>query len=203
MNNVIGWSVKGLLAVLIIGSCTPVFAHKIEVSGDVGGTSHIEPNDNPRAGTPSLVWFALTRQSGELIPLEDCACQLSVYAQPRQTADVPLEQPPLKPVSAEGYRNVPGADITFPQVGAYELVLQGEPKTLGEFQPFELTFDVTVAVGQTVSIPAPTAIVEPGSIASAPPTDAPPSSNFNWLFWAVPLGVAAIVLPLLFRSYKK
>lgn len=207
MNNMVEWTVKGLVAVLIVGSCTPVFAHKIEVSGDVGGTVHIEPNDNPRAGTPSLAWFALTRQGGELIPLEDCTCQLSVYAQPRQAADTPLEQPSLEPVSVEGYRNIPGADITFPQVGAYELVLQGEPKTPNAFQPFELTFAVTVAVGQTASTPAPSSIAEPsstepGTIAAAPSTHTP-SSNFNWLFWAVPLGVVAIVLPLLLRSSKK
>lgn len=192
----------GLLLSVLLGITTPAIAHQVEVSGNVGGTAHIEPNDNPKAGTPSLTWFALTRAGGEIIPLADCDCRLSVYTQPRQPDDAPIQQPSLQPVSAEGYRDVPGANITFPQVGAYELVLQGEPTRADDFSPFELTFGVTVAVGQTASpAPAATPENEAGSIATPAANSAP--ENPNWLLWIVPVGVLAIGLLLLaFRSRK-
>ena len=122
-------------------------AHQVEIAGDVGGTIHLEPNDTPSAGTPTLTWFALVRQGGVSIPLADCNCQLTLYTQPYSASSTPIQTPPLRPVSEEGYENIPGAEITFPQVGAYTLVITGEPKQPNDFQPFELQFDVTVATG--------------------------------------------------------
>lgn len=198
---VAGLVLTGLVGAELMGTSAPTIAHQVQIADDVGGTVHIEPNDNPRAGTPSLAWFALTRQGGELIPLQDCTCQLSVYAQPRQPGDLPVQQPLLQPVAAEGYQNVPGANITFPQIGAYELVLQGEPTTSEDFLPFELTFAVTVATGQAGS-PSPVPVTpdtessasEPESIAPTPIANAPATEQQTWLFWIVPLVVLAIGL---------
>ncbi|GAB4155199.1 MAG: hypothetical protein Fur0046_35120 [Cyanobacteria bacterium J069] len=122
----------------------PSIAHQVQVSGDVGGTVHIEPRDNPRAGTANSVWFALARRGGQTIPLSACNCQLAVYAQPRRQGDAPILSPALQAVSAEGREGVPGATVTFPRAGAYELVLRGRPVTSGAFTPFELRFLVTV-----------------------------------------------------------
>ncbi|GAB4478760.1 MAG: hypothetical protein OHK0037_40830 [Elainellaceae cyanobacterium] len=128
----------------ICGTIRPGLAHQVQVSGDVGGTVHIEPRDNPRAGTASPVWFALARRGGQTIPLSACNCQLAVYAQPRRQGDAPILSPALQAVSAEGREGVPGATVTFPRAGAYELVLRGRPVTSGAFTPFELRFLVTV-----------------------------------------------------------
>jgi hypothetical protein len=120
-------------------------AHEVETSGSVGGTMHIEPNDTPRAGTSSLAWFALTRRGGQTIPLSACNCSLSVYKQPRVAGDAPIQKPALSAASVEGRQGTPSANITFPQAGAYEVVLSGQPATAGAFAPFELKFPVTVA----------------------------------------------------------
>jgi hypothetical protein len=120
-------------------------AHQVEISGDVGGTIHIEPNDTPRAGESNLTWFALTRRGGRLIPLTSCNCQVTVYAQPHRSGNSPVSRPSLFAVSAEGYEGIPGANITFPQAGSYDVVLQGRPIVSGDFAPFELRFSVTVA----------------------------------------------------------
>jgi hypothetical protein len=120
-------------------------AHEVEVSGDVGGTMHIEPNDAPRAGTASLTWFALNRRSGQPIRLSDCKCVLSIYAQPRRQGDSPIQQPALQTSDVEGRPSVPSANITFPRAGAYDLVLQGQPVASGNFSEFLLKFSVTVA----------------------------------------------------------
>lgn len=138
------------LLLLLVGTLTtisPASAHKVQIAKDVGGTIHIEPNDNPQAGKAALTWIALTRKGGQIIPLQQCNCQLAVYSEPRTPGTSPLLQPSLKPVSAEKYKGVPGSDIVFPKPGAYQLELKGTPKAGASFKPFVLNFKVTVASG--------------------------------------------------------
>lgn len=130
---------------------TPALAHNVEVSGDVAATFHLEPNHNPKAGEPAQVWFALTRKGGQIIPLEQCNCKLAVYSQPRSQDTSPVLEPPVKPISADGYQNIPGAEIVFPKVGAYEVELNGTPKAGVDFKPFQLNYEVTVAAGAAAS----------------------------------------------------
>ena len=120
-------------------------AHQVEIAGDVGGTIHIEPNDTPKAGESSLAWFALTKRGGESIPLADCDCNLDIYHAPYSPGDKPFSCPDFRAVSSEGYEGIPGADVTFPEPGSYDLVVTGKPTTTGTFESFELTFSVTVA----------------------------------------------------------
>lgn len=122
----------------------PAIAHTIEVSGDVAATFHLEPNHNPKAGETAQAWFALTQKGGRSIPLTQCECVLSVYAKPRTPTAQPLFRPTLRATSAEKYRNIPGAEITFPRVGAYELQLQGKPQNGATFKPFQLSYTVNV-----------------------------------------------------------
>ncbi|MBD2163958.1 hypothetical protein H6G04_06015 [Calothrix membranacea FACHB-236] len=142
------------LVFLLLLSLTPIHAasaHTVKISADVGGTLHIEPNDNPQAGKPAQAWFALTRKGGKAIALKDCDCRLAIYAEPHTPQEPPLLEPPLKPVSAERYKDTPGAEITFPKPGAYQLALTGKPTSGESFKPFELKFQVTVASGsQTI-----------------------------------------------------
>ncbi|AUT02070.1 hypothetical protein CLI64_17695 [Nostoc sp. CENA543] len=122
-------------------------AHKVEIAADVGATLHIQPNDNPRAGETAQAWFALTRKGGKTIPLAQCNCQLAIYAEPHSPGEPALIEPSLKPVNAERYQGIPGADITFPKPGIYQLQLTGKPKSGANFQPFKFNFEVTVAAG--------------------------------------------------------
>jgi hypothetical protein len=137
-NKSFGW----VLGIALLGS--PTLAHQVQVSGEVGATIHIEPNDTPRAGQSSLVWFAVTRRGGQTIPFSACNCELEVYAQPHQADSLPLQEPTLRAVSAEDRQGIPGANVTFPRAGAYELVLKGRPVTAGNFPPFEFRFSITV-----------------------------------------------------------
>ena len=146
-HAVCAYGLLSLITLALTSGVEPGFAHKVKVEGDVGATLHIEPNDIPRAGEPSPTWFALTRKGGKIIPLAECNCQLSVYAEPHVSGEIPLLQPTLKPVTAERYRGIPGAVINFPRPGAYQLQLSGKPSTGQGFRPFTLKFNVTVAVG--------------------------------------------------------
>jgi len=153
----ISWQSQGTIKYLLFLSCLvisitnlyPASAHKVEIATDVGGTLHIEPNDNPRAGEPAQAWFALTRRGGKVIPLEQCNCRLAVYAQPYADGEPALLEPSLEPVAAERYQGIPGADIIFPKPGIYELQLNGKPTSGERFKPFEFKFEVTVAAGST------------------------------------------------------
>ncbi|MBS9392336.1 MAG: hypothetical protein HEQ29_04030 [Dolichospermum sp. LBC05a] len=145
--------IKYLLLVLfglIVTTNTQVLAHTVKISADVGATIHIEPNDNPRAGEVTQAWFALTQKGGKVIPLKDCNCQLAIYAEPHAVGEPALLEPPLKPIEVERYQGIPGAEVTFPKPGAYQLQLSGKPVTEGSFKPFELKFVVTVATGKNI-----------------------------------------------------
>ncbi len=143
-----------LLFALVTGiiNSSVASAHNIKTTADVGGTLHIQPNDNPRAGEPSQVWIALTRKGGKVIPLKECNCKLVVYAEPHSPKEPALLEPSLQAMSVERYQGIPGSEITFPKPGAYLLQLSGKPASGESFQPFKLKFQVTVAVGSTSAI---------------------------------------------------
>ena len=134
---------------------TPAIAHNVEMAGDVAGTWHISPDENPKAGEPASVWIALTRKGGEILPLEQASCKLAVFPQPHTEGDQPILQPQLKAIAAEKYQGIPGADLVFPAPGLYEMELSCTPKTAGSFESFEMQSEVTVAAGTAQSsVPA-------------------------------------------------
>ncbi|WP_200892259.1 hypothetical protein [Aliterella atlantica] len=164
----------------------PVNAHETERTGNVGATLHIEPDDSPRAGETALTWFALTQRGGKIIPLEQCNCQLALYPKPHQEGTAPLQQPQLKAVSVSRYENIPGADITFPAAGAYELELTGAPKAGANFPAFKLEFDVNVAPGAA----APSASAAPVPAATTPVAE----SSDRQPTWLTPAIAIAVIL---------
>ena len=137
----------GLAAIAVVAgqlAIAPVTAHQVRVADDIGGTLHIEPDDRPRAGESVLMWFALTRRGGTSLQLEDCDCKVQVFAQPVTDGATPVASPDLEPVAAENYSGIPGANVTFPEIGAYTIKISGSPVAEDDFQPFELSFDITV-----------------------------------------------------------
>ncbi|MEL6438795.1 MAG: hypothetical protein AAFQ80_06005 [Cyanobacteria bacterium J06621_8] len=121
----------------------PVVAHNVEISNDVAATFHIEPNHNPKANQPTTAWFALTRRGGSSIPLSECDCALKVYSVPRQNDTQPILEPDLIALDVEKYQEIPGAEITFPQAGAYELEISGTAKD-DSFSQFQISYTVNV-----------------------------------------------------------
>ncbi|MEL7084601.1 MAG: hypothetical protein AAGM36_08900 [Cyanobacteria bacterium J06597_1] len=123
---------------------SPAIAHQVQVADDIGGTLHIEPNDRPRAGESVLMWFALTRRGGTSLLLQECDCTVQVFVQPVADDAEAIASPKLEPVDAENYTGIPGASVTFPEIGAYTITISGVPLSANDFQPFELSFDITV-----------------------------------------------------------
>ena len=168
---------------------TQVLSHNIKTDGNVGVTFHIEPEHSPIAKQPSQTWFLLTRRGGKIIPLSDCDCELKVYYQSSNSQSELVQTPPLKPLSPEQYQNIPGADIIFPDAGIYDLELQGKALNKSDFQPFSVTYSVTVSpslVQETQST-----ISENNVIATTETLETNPSSSTNFSF---PLPITLLIL---------
>ena len=181
------------LAVLAIGLWSlPGQAHTVKASESVAVTFHLEPDHNPRAGDPAQVWFVLTQKGGSTIPLSQCDCQLQVVSEEDGQT---VAQPPLAAISAEQYQNIPGADVTFPQPGAYQLTIQGKPEMGNAFQPFQFSFPVTVAKG---SRPKPSPPAQP----LVPPQSSSDSGlpAIGWIGISTGTGLSLVMLVLWLRK---
>lgn len=130
-----------------MGLSAPAFAHNVQTSGNVAALFHVEPNHNPKAGEPSKVWFALTKQGGEAIGLDQCNCQITIYRNQQV-----LFEPPLSPLNAERYQALPSAVVLFPKEGIYQVEIKGSPKQAGLFEPFKFTYEVTVQPGKMAQV---------------------------------------------------
>jgi hypothetical protein len=116
-------------------------AHEVRTSQEVGGTIHIEPNDRPIAGKKTRIWIALTKRGGEIIPYEKCNCQMEV----RSLSDRNLKFTVSNSLAIiDRFLGLPSLEVTFPQIGRYELKLNGSPRDNADFAPFELTFTTNV-----------------------------------------------------------
>lgn len=208
------FSHRALLIMPLLGGTliSSAVAHDVQIADDVGATLHIEPNDIARAGEPTELWFALTQAGGTVIPLENCDCTLTLY----DSQNAAVVSPPLTPVSAEGFQDIPGATVTFPDVGAYELVLTGQPQSAEQFSDFELRFAVTVASRGAGPPPAPTVAEETappdsesaaGDVTTAPADESAgavattsetptPTSTSNLGMGAAILGGAVVIIGL-------
>ena len=179
---------SGFILAAIALDTVPVLAHNVKTDADVGATFHIEPDHNPRAGETARAWFALTREGGELIPLAKCDCLLAVYDRAISETE-PILTPTLQAIAAEEFRDIPGADIVFPQAGAYELEISGSPKEGESFSPFSLAYSVTVTPGTTpVASPATEANTTDETTPRSPSTTT--NSTPSW-------GVPAIAIVIL------
>ena len=161
---------------------TSALAHNIQTDGNVGVTFHIEPDHSPRAGEESQAWFALTRQGGELIALSECDCELQVYLE-SATGNEPILNPTLIPISAEQYRDIPGAEIVFPQPGIYQLELTGKPVREGNFTPFQVSYPVTVSPSLTSSTEVKTVtqeVIQASNIVTEASETAPSPQFIPW-----------------------
>jgi hypothetical protein len=115
------------------------YSHELAADKEVGALMHIEPSDDPKVGVSSKVWFDLVKKGGQKISLAKCDCVLSLY---KSTARTPLAQPTLLDSTAEEDKSVLSAQVTFPERGAYRLVLSGKPKEEKIFAPFTLRWTV-------------------------------------------------------------
>lgn len=191
----------------------PAIAHNVEMAGDVAGTWHIEPDENPKAGELAKVWIALTRKGGEILPLEQANCNLAVYPQPHTEGAQPILQPQLKAIAAEKYQGIPGADLVFPAPGLYEMELSCAPKVADTFEDFEMQSEVTVAAGTAQVSPVPPSPIATVAQSPANPVGSDRSDELKSsdrsdgqkavIFWVIPIILGLGLLRFLLKQSPK
>ncbi|MBW4693657.1 MAG: hypothetical protein KME27_18080 [Lyngbya sp. HA4199-MV5] len=136
------WTVCGS-AIIPLTFALPLIAHQEKAGESVGVMIHLDPDDSPYAGKPTLTWFMLTRPGGSMVAPTTCNCRVAVYNARNQAIARNL---PLSTMALEGHQKGHRAirtTITFPQSGAYTVVLTGQANDQS-FAPFETKFLVTV-----------------------------------------------------------
>lgn len=111
---------------------TPVFAHFLETDGEIGAVLHINPSDDPVAGTESTMFFDIKDKSNKF-KLENCICTFSVSLD-----DQNLSTQKFEPSEFTG-----NVVYTFPKKGVYQLELTGD-STDNSFPSFRLAYDTRV-----------------------------------------------------------
>lgn len=112
-------------------------AHTLESADAFGGVMHIDPNDEPVAGSQSTIIFDI-KSKDEDFKLSDCVCNVHIIKDKKELDVLPLQvADPTSP-------NTGIATYTFATSGDYSLVLTGKPHP-DENETFTLTYAVHVA----------------------------------------------------------
>ena len=117
-----------------------------------------------------------------MIPLTACDCELAVKNQGTEQA---ILNPELTAISVEQYTDIPGAKIVFPEAGIYELILKGNPKSDGDFLPFQLSYTVTVTPAKAAAVEGEELLEEAKEVQE----NAAEQPTFQWEIPAAALGI--------------
>ncbi|HYK08666.1 MAG TPA: hypothetical protein VEW42_04175 [Candidatus Eisenbacteria bacterium] len=125
---------------------SPVSAHFFETDNTVTGELHVEPNDNPIPGENAFLNFRFT-DTAKKFTLATCTCTLSVFESlPAGKAGKKKIFETLLTPRKSTHPSIYDATFTysFPEKALYDIVLTGQPKISGTFEPFSLTWDFRV-----------------------------------------------------------
>jgi hypothetical protein len=125
-------------AAVLIGS-PAASAHVLKVDGAIGATLHVDPADNPVAGSPASFYFEIKDREGKFSPLQ-CTCTVDIKTQAGQV----LHTEKLFTESSSAGLSTPLLNYTFVSGGVYRVTLSGSPQSAGTFQSFSVSYDVRV-----------------------------------------------------------
>ncbi len=116
-----------------------VFAHVLKSDGSVGVVMHIDPEDDPIVGQPAS-FFLEFKEKNETFKADNCNCKLSIYKDGKEIFSQPLS---LDSSNSGVYQSA--VYFTFPEKNVYTIKIAGLPKSEGNFQPFNLSYDLRVS----------------------------------------------------------
>lgn len=128
-------------ALLFVGWQGSVGAHELKEDNGVSAVLHIPPDDNPKSGQDTLLYFAFSSTNPEF-NLGYCKCQVSYQAtdnQLRAAAINPAEDDP-----SSGY-----ATVNFARPGVYTITVRGMVAT-DPGNTFEISYRVRVSAGSSL-----------------------------------------------------
>ena len=117
---------------------TPVEAHFLASDRNIGAVLHVDPNDQPIAGSQTSFFFEFKDKQNKF-KAENCDCTFAIDENGKNIYSQPLFQDNTSP-------NVTSASMfyTFPQRDVYQVTIVGKPLTANAFQPFTLTWTFRV-----------------------------------------------------------
>jgi len=134
-----------IVLLLALGVPAVASAHILKVDGHIGAVLHINPDDNPTAGSSTDFVISFTDDTGGF-SLPQCRCNVSILENGKTVTTQPL---------AASSEAVSDNHYTFVKPGVYDMRLSGTPKAPEAFQPFTLDYEVRVTGGQAAMQPMP------------------------------------------------
>ena len=131
---------KFLVPILLVALSVPLSAHVVAADGTIGVTMHVDPDDNPVAGTVSRFYLWFKDTTGRLKP-EDCRGTFSIA----DANDYLVVSQPLFAHAGSGLTDV--HEFTFAKPGVYTVRINGAPQSVTTFAPFLITFQLRVGGG--------------------------------------------------------
>jgi hypothetical protein len=117
---------------------TQASAHFLATDKNIGAVLHVDPNDEPIAGSQASFFFEFKDKENKFDP-QSCDCTFLIKENGNEIYSQPLFQNNDKP-------SLTNASVfyTFPQRDVYQIQVIGKPNIAGEFQPFTLSWDFRV-----------------------------------------------------------
>jgi hypothetical protein len=126
-------------AIVLVGTAmiVPAEAHVLKEDNGITNVLHIPPEDNPIAGQNTELDFSFYDQK-DAFSIEDCNCDVLMQSNGK-TIQSTVVRPYAKGAELTGL-----ADVRFPKIGIYNLVIKGSSKT-NAFPNFQLIYLERVA----------------------------------------------------------
>ncbi len=145
--------VLSVFVIVVLFSASSVEAHQIKSDGSMSVLLHSDPNDDPYAGSPAILYFTFTDKN-KLFSMEECNCK--VMLAPYDDLDQINEKGILTEFNSDTIGRVHGSyslDYVFPRRDVYAIVVEGEPREGASFEPFRIDFALRIANGEDLPYP--------------------------------------------------
>ncbi len=112
----------------------PAWAHQIASNNGVSVQVHVNPNDEPIAGTPTTVWVVRVKnvKGKGTFAWATCRCQLKVF----DSSGTVIQSGPAKAAQTA---------VTFPEAKAYGITFSGRIKRNGIWKTFKVSYAIRAA----------------------------------------------------------
>jgi len=108
----------------------PASAHTLKTDGTISAALHFEPDDDPMSGK-AVTYILFLNDTTKRFSFGNCDCTITIRKDGKTVSTNPMKL---------NSQNIIGGSITFPEGGAYEVVLHGSPIKNAAFQPFTLKY---------------------------------------------------------------
>ena len=126
------------VAVIVVAALAvvvaPAWGHQIASNNGVSVQVHVNPNDEPVAGTPTTIWVVRVKnlKGKGTFAWATCRCQLKVFD---SSGAVVLNGPAAAARTA----------VTFPEAKAYGITFSGRIKRNGVWRTFKVSYAIRAA----------------------------------------------------------